>query len=141
MRLLRSWGERRRYEHSMKGFNYRMDGIQGAILRVKLKHLDDWIDARRNHARMCMDSYSPTRLSAHRASGPGCATYQQYSVRLSQRDSWRTHLGEIGIQTAIHYPIPVHLQPAYRDLGYARVIFRSVRPWRRRFCRFRSSRR
>ena len=118
MRLLRSWGEQRRYEHSMKGFNYRMDGIQGAILRVKLKHLDDWIDARRNHARMYGQLLADTAICTPRERAGVRHVYQQYSVRLSQRDSWRTHLGEIGIQTAIHYPIPVHLQPAYRDLGY-----------------------
>jgi dTDP-4-amino-4,6-dideoxygalactose transaminase len=119
MRLLRSWGERRRYEHSMKAFNYRMDGIQGAILGVKLKHLDRWIDARRNHARVYGQLLADTAIRTPRERAGTRHVYQQYSVRLSQRDSWRTHLGEIGIQTAIHYPIPVHLQPAYGDLEYA----------------------
>ena len=118
MRLLRSWGERRRYEHSMKGFNYRMDGIQGAILGVKLKHLDRWIDARRSHAAVYGRLLADTAISTPRERAGVRHVYQQYSVRVSQRDTWRTHLGEIGIQTAIHYPIPVHLQPAYHDLGY-----------------------
>jgi len=102
----------------MKGFNYRMDGIQGAILGVKLKHLDHWIDARRSHARMYGRLLADTAVCTPRERAGARHVYQQYSVRLSQRDSWRTHLGEIGIQTAVHYPIPVHLQPAYRDLGY-----------------------
>jgi dTDP-4-amino-4,6-dideoxygalactose transaminase len=95
-----------------------MDGIQGAILRVKLKHLDDWIDARRNHARMYGQLLADTAINTPRERAGVRHVYQQYSVRLSQRDAWRAHLGEMGIHTAIHYPIPVHLQPAYRDLGY-----------------------
>jgi dTDP-4-amino-4,6-dideoxygalactose transaminase len=119
MKLLRSWGERRRYEHSMKAFNYRMDGIQGAILGAKLKHLDRWIDARRSHARLYGQLFAHTAIRTPHERAGTRHVYQQYSVRLPHRESWRTHLGEIGIQTAVHYPIPVHLQPAYRDLGYA----------------------
>ena len=140
MRLLRSWGERRRYEHSMKGFNYRMDGIQGAILRVKLKHLDDWIDARRNHARMYGQLLADT--SAHRASGPGCATCISNTrcacrsvtpgARISAKSGYRP-------RSITRFLCTCSLHTATSDT--ARVIFRSVRPWRRRFCRFRSSRR
>ena len=118
MRLLRSWGEQTRYRHSIRGFNYRMDGIQGAVLGVKLRHLERWNDARR-------------RLAAtygRRLAGSGARTpmerpgerhvYHVYAVRLAQRDAWRAHLHAMGIQTGVHYPIPVHLQPAYGDLGY-----------------------
>ena len=118
MRLLRSWGEKTRYEHSIRGFNYRMDGIQGAVLGVKLRHLERWTEARR-------------RLAAtygRRLAGTGARTpmerpgvrhvYYVYAVRLPRRDAWRARLREMGIQTGVHYPVPVHLQPAYRDLGY-----------------------
>jgi dTDP-4-amino-4,6-dideoxygalactose transaminase len=123
MRLLRSWGEKTRYEHSMRAFNYRMDGIQGAILGVKLKHLEAWTDARRAHAaayaRLFADT--PVRPPVER---PGVRhVYHVYAVRLPQRDAWRARLNELGIQTGVHYPIPVHLQPAYRDLGYAEGDF------------------
>jgi dTDP-4-amino-4,6-dideoxygalactose transaminase len=119
MRLLRSWGEKTRYEHSIKGFNYRMDGIQGAILGVKLGHLEAWTEARRSHAAAYdrLLAGTPARPPVER---PGVRhVYHVYAVRLAQRDAWRAHLGEAGIQTGIHYPIPVHLQPAYRNLGYA----------------------
>jgi dTDP-4-amino-4,6-dideoxygalactose transaminase len=118
MRLLRSWGERRRYEHAIRGFNYRMDGIQGAVLGVKLQHLDRWNEARRRLAA----AYSS------RLAGLGIGTpierpgvrhvYHLYVVRLARRDQWRARLTELGIQSGVHYPVPVHLQPAYRDLGY-----------------------
>lgn len=118
MRLLRSWGERRRYEHSMRGFNYRMDGIQGAILGVKLKYLDRWIDARRSHARSYGQLLTDTSVVIPRERPGVRHVYQTYSVRVSQRESWRARLSDNQIQTAVHYPIPIHLQPAYRDLGH-----------------------
>ena len=122
IRLLRSWGEETRYEHKYRGFNYRMDGIQGAILGVKLGHLDAWTEARRDRAaaygRLLGE---PVRLPAER---PGSKhVYQVFVVRLPDRDAWRAKLTEAGIQTGVHYPIPVHLQPAYRDLGYVRGDF------------------
>jgi dTDP-4-amino-4,6-dideoxygalactose transaminase len=118
MRLLRSWGERVRYQHSIKAFNYRMDGVQGAVLGVKLKYLEGWTEARRTLA----DTYG--RLLAGTPARPPKVredvrhVYHIYAVRLDERDRWRARLTELGIQTGIHYPVPVHLQPAYRDLGY-----------------------
>jgi dTDP-4-amino-4,6-dideoxygalactose transaminase len=118
IRLLRSWGEEVRYEHKFKAFNYRMDGVQGAVLGVKLPHLDAWTEARRANAA----EYG-RQLAGTAAVGPveraGCRhVYHVYVVRLPQRDAWRAALAEAGVQTGVHYPIPVHLQPAYRDLGY-----------------------
>lgn len=130
VRLLRSWGEKTRYEHSIKAFNYRMDGIQGAILGVKLKHLERWTEARRSHADTYRRLLTDLGAEAPRAKAaaatvqpplerPGVRhVYYIYSVRVLQRDAWRARLAEMQIQTGIHYPIPVHLQPAYRDLGY-----------------------
>ncbi|PPJ63627.1 DegT/DnrJ/EryC1/StrS family aminotransferase [Cuspidothrix issatschenkoi] len=116
--MLRDWGQERKYHHVLKGYNYRMDGLQGAILRVKLRHLDDWTEARRNHAAQYdkllakADVITPTVMpySYH--------VYHIYAVRSRSRDVLQQRLHEQGIQTGIHYPIPVHLQPAYADLGY-----------------------
>ena len=117
IRLLRSWGEERRYEHVMKGYNYRMDGIQGAILRVKLRHLEHWTESRRARAQdyrrlLAADVIAPVERADCRH------VYHVFAVRLRDRDAVREHLQAVGIQTGVHYPIPVHLQPAYRDLGY-----------------------
>ena len=118
VRLLRSWGEERRYEHLMKGFNYRMDGIQGAILRIKLRHLEAWTEARRARAAQYAAALAGSGVVTP-AERPGDRhVYHVYAVRLAERDRWRSHLEARGVQTGVHYPIPVHLQPAYRDLGY-----------------------
>ena len=118
IRVMRSWGEERRYEHSVKGFNYRMDGIQGAILRVKLRHLDAWTAARRARAADYARAFAGTGIATP-VERPGCRhVYHVYAVRLSQRDSTRAALQAADIQTGVHYPIPIHLQPAHADLGY-----------------------
>jgi len=123
MRLLRSWGEEKRYEHTLKGFNYRMDGIQGAILRVKLRHLDVWTEARRARAADYQAVFAGSDVGVP-VEQPGCRhVYHVYAVRLRNRDATRRQLQEAGIQTGVHYPIPIHLQPAYRDLGYTRGDF------------------
>ncbi|MBI4886437.1 MAG: DegT/DnrJ/EryC1/StrS family aminotransferase [Acidobacteria bacterium] len=118
MRARRSWGEHARYEHAMRGFNYRMDGLQGAVLGVKLRHLERWIEARRSRAavyRRCLDGTGavvpPERPDARHVD-------TVYVVRVAQRDAWTARLTEAGIETRVHYPTPIHLQPAYRDLGY-----------------------
>jgi dTDP-4-amino-4,6-dideoxygalactose transaminase len=115
---MRSWGEERRYEHSVKGFNYRMDGIQGAILRVKLRHLETWTEARRARASEYARAFAGSGVVVP-VERPQCRhVYHVYAVRLSARDATRTALQHAGIQTGVHYPIPVHLQPAHADLGY-----------------------
>jgi len=118
MRLLRSWGEERRYEHALKGFNYRMDGIQGAVLRVKLRHLEAWTEARRARAAEYRQAFAGSDIVTP-VERPGCRhVYHVYAVRLRNRDATRAQLQARGIQTGVHYPIPIHLQPAYTDLGY-----------------------
>jgi dTDP-4-amino-4,6-dideoxygalactose transaminase len=118
IRLLRAWGEETLYEHKHRGFNYRMDGIQGAVLGVKLKHLEAWTTARRGRAKAYAQRLADTSaiLPVER---PGVRhVYHLYVVRLRERDAWRSRLADAGVQTGVHYPVPVHLQPAYRDLGY-----------------------
>ncbi|MGE3404027.1 MAG: DegT/DnrJ/EryC1/StrS family aminotransferase [Vicinamibacterales bacterium] len=118
LRMLRNWGGERKYEHRLKGFNYRLQGIQGAILRVKLPHLEAWTDARASLA---------ARYDALLA-GSGVITpvvrpdvrhaWHAYTIRVADRAHYASTLLDRGVQTAIHYPIPVHLQPAHADLGY-----------------------
>ncbi len=123
IRLLRSWGEEVRYEHKYRGFNYRMDGVQGAVLGVKLRYMEAWTEARRTRAEAYRRALLGTeaRLPVER---PGSRhVYHIFAVRLQQRDAWRARLTEAGVQTGVHYPIPVHLQPAYKDLGYVRGDF------------------
>ncbi|HEY3158246.1 MAG TPA: DegT/DnrJ/EryC1/StrS family aminotransferase [Vicinamibacterales bacterium] len=117
-RTLRDWGREKRYEHRLKGFNYRMDGIQGAILRVKLRHLEPWTERRRQVAEWYAAALDPESVRLPKAR-PGCRhVYHVYAVRTDDREKLRDVLGTQGIQTGVHYPIPVHLQPAHADLGY-----------------------
>jgi dTDP-4-amino-4,6-dideoxygalactose transaminase len=100
-----------------------MDGVQGAVLGVKLRHLEGWTEARRRNAAEYTRQLAGTPAIAP-VERAGCRhVYHLYPVRLPNRDAWRTALGEAGVQTGVHYPIPVHLQPAYRDLGYQAGAF------------------
>ena len=117
-RTLRNWGEETRYEHRLKGFNYRMDGIQGAILRVKLRYLEQWTEQRRRVASWYAEMLDRDTVSIPNAR-PGCRhVYHVYAIRSRDRDRLREALTAQQIQTGVHYPIPVHLQPAHADLGY-----------------------
>ena len=138
VRLLRAWGEETRYQHDYRGFNYRMDGIQGAVLGVKLRHLEQWTEARRSHAATtgaCSTGPPPWR----RVFVPTCGTSSTCTSCDSppRREIWRAKLAEAGVQTGVHYPIPLHLQPAYRDLGTWRATFPSPSGWPGRFSRCR----
>ncbi|ASY65985.1 UDP-4-amino-4-deoxy-L-arabinose--oxoglutarate aminotransferase (plasmid) [Sinorhizobium sojae CCBAU 05684] len=119
IRMLRDWGQERRYHHVLKGFNYRMDGIQGAILRVKLRHLNAWTQARRAHAAR----YSALLAGSDHVGTPVEAAarrhvYHIYAIRCGDREGLQHALTTQGIQFGLHYPIPVHLQTAHADLGY-----------------------
>jgi dTDP-4-amino-4,6-dideoxygalactose transaminase len=119
VRLLRAWGEETRYEHKYRGFNYRMDALQGAVLDVKLRYLDEWSEARRNRAAEYRRRLEHTAVIAPREREQSRHVYHQFVVRVRERDDWREKLTEAGVQTGVHYPIPIHQQPAYRDLGYS----------------------
>jgi dTDP-4-amino-4,6-dideoxygalactose transaminase len=123
MRMLRDWGQDGRYNHVMKGYNYRMDGIQGAILRVKLRYLDQWTDARRTHAAQYDALLADSGIKTPVAMPYGHHVYHVYVLRVSQREALQQKLNEQGIQTGIHYPIPVHLQKAFADLGHHKGDF------------------
>lgn len=118
IRKLRNYGSTEKYLHEVRGFNRRLDTLQAAVLRVKLRRLDAWNEARRQHAR----TYDRL-LSASRAIVPTEAEYAEsvfhlYVIRVQERERVRNHLSQRGVATGIHYPLPLHLQPAYRDLGY-----------------------
>lgn len=118
IRILRSWGEERRYEHAVKGFNYRMDALQGAILGVKLGYLERWTEARRERAAEYRRLFDNTGIGTPQERARCRHVYHVFAVRVPSRDAVRDYLHTSGIQTGVHYPIPVHLQPAYRELGY-----------------------
>ena len=118
LRMLRDWGAERKYEHVLKGYNYRLEGIQGAILRVKLRHLEAWTEARRSAAGRYDRMLAGTGVPTPAAMPNVRHVYHIYAIRSQRRQAWQQALQEQGIHTGIHYPIPVHLLPAYADLGY-----------------------
>ena len=123
IRMLRDWGQERKYQHLLAGYNYRMEGMQGAILRVKLRHLERWTEARRAHAARYAALLADCGVGIP-VEAPGARhVWHVYAVRTRERDPIMKALGEQGIQSGIHYPIPVHLQPAYADPAYARGSF------------------
>jgi len=122
-RELRDHGQAKRYYHDRIGYNYRMDGFQGAVLRVKLKHLDQWTAYRQEIAQLYRERLANARVDLP-ADGPrGEAVYHLFVVYADNRDAVRTELERRGVQTAIHYPVPVHLQKAYAALGHRRGSF------------------
>jgi dTDP-4-amino-4,6-dideoxygalactose transaminase len=118
IRMLRDWGAEKKYQHVLKGYNYRLEGIQGAVLRVKLRHLEAWTESRRAAAATYDRLLSGSRVPTPEAMPYSRHVYHIYAVRVRERERWQKALQEQGIQTGIHYPIPVHLLPAYADLGY-----------------------
>jgi len=118
VRLLRNHGRREKYEHLLQGFNYRIDTLQAAILRVKLAYLEEWNEARRRHAAAYRELLSDLDRALPYEPEHVRAVYHLFVVRLQERDALREHLRAEGISTGIHYPIPLHLQPAYRHLGH-----------------------
>ncbi len=119
LRMLRNYGQRVKYHHDLVGYNRRLDTLHAAVLRVKLRHLDDWSAARRSHAAR----YSQLLADVPGVTLPGQAqdvepVFHLYVIQVEQRDELRAFLAEQGIATGIHYPVPIHLQPAYRHLGY-----------------------
>lgn len=124
VRMLRNYGEETRYHHAVEGVNSRLDEMQAAILRVKLRHLDAWNAARRERAAMyherlagCGDLVRPVEMpdTFH--------IYHLYVVRTADRDALQAYLRARGIATLLHYPVPIHLQKAYARLGYGHGAF------------------
>jgi dTDP-4-amino-4,6-dideoxygalactose transaminase len=124
VRLLRDHGQVRKYFHSVVGWNSRMDGIQAAVLRIKLRQLEANNQRRRNHAAHYDAGLGGLERIVTPVQAPGAThVYHIYAIRVSDRDEVMNSLADQGIATGIHYPIPVHLQEAYQSLGYERGAF------------------
>lgn len=119
VRLLRQYGWRERFVSILKGINSRLDEMQAAILRVKLRHLDKWNARRRELARLYDELLADTGLTLPTQPRDAVHVYHQYVIRHPQRERLKAYLKENGVQTIVHYPVPVHLQPAYHDLGHS----------------------
>jgi dTDP-4-amino-4,6-dideoxygalactose transaminase len=127
IRILRDHGQTEKYKHALIGWNSRMDGFQGAILSVKLKYLDQWNQARRQHARHYSDllEHAP-HIVPPREAPYARHVYHVYAVRVPHRDKLMATLAAQGIGCGIHYPVPIHLQKAYEFLGHGRGSFRAT---------------
>ncbi len=116
--LLRDWGQEAKYNHVVAGYNYRMDGIQGAVLNVKMNYIESWTEARRSVAAEYDRRLAKLPFGRPRPPTHGRHVYHVYSIGLPRRDEALKALQEAGIGASIHYPVPVHLQKAYANLGY-----------------------
>lgn len=124
MRMLRDHGQAQKYYHQIEGYNGRLDALQAGFLTTKLRHLADWNRRRQEIAAQ----YDQAFVSIDGVATPVCSdlarsVYHLYVIRVSQRDALQKHLGKSGIGTGIHYPVPLHLQEAYRDLQYPKGSF------------------
>ena len=123
IRSLRDWGQDRKYHHVLRGYNYRMEGFQGAILRVKLRHLERWTEARRAIAGKYHQLLADCDVELPVEMPWARHVYHVYTLRVDDRENLQKALQTAGIQTAIHYAIPAHLQPAYADLAHGKGSF------------------
>src|SRR6202047_4282347 len=121
--MLRNYGQKEKYQHMFRGYNRRLDTLQAAVLRIKLKHLEEWNDARRQHAKNYGRLLGQTGIVVPRAAADYESVWHLYVIQTDQRDTLKEYLASRGIGVGIHYPIPIHLQPAYRDLGYRQGDF------------------
>jgi len=125
IRMLRDHGRTSKYEHEISGYGFRLDGIQAAVLDVKLKHLPAWNAARRAHADYYTELLSNVDASIVTPYEPAHvqAVYHLYVIRTRQRDELLQYLKERDIEAGIHYPVPLHMQPVYKNLGYQQGAF------------------
>ena len=119
LKQLRDHGQSAKYLHERVGYNFRLEAIQGAVLGVKLKHLDDWTSARRRHAKTYSKELAGSGLRLLEEP-PACkSVYHIFPLFTAQRDELREHLQANGISSGIHYPIPVHMQRGFSNLGFS----------------------
>lgn len=123
LRVLRDWGAEKKYHHDLIGYNYRLEGFQGAVLRVKLRYLEAWTEARRACAGEYRRLLADSKVRIPQETTYARHVYHIFAIRVDDRDSLQAHLLAKGIQTGIHYPIPVHLQKGYAHLGYRKGDF------------------
>jgi dTDP-4-amino-4,6-dideoxygalactose transaminase len=118
VRLLREHGAKPKYYHALVGTNSRLDSLQAAILRVKLRHLDRWSEKRAKNAALYDQLFEGAKLTRPYRDARTRHIYNQYVIRLPQRDALRQHLADRGVGTEIYYPVPLHLQQCFAPLGY-----------------------
>ncbi|MBU4491268.1 MAG: DegT/DnrJ/EryC1/StrS family aminotransferase [Euryarchaeota archaeon] len=119
LRMFRDHGQRKKYYHSIIGWNARMDGFQGAVLSVKMKYIDEWTKKRQENARLYNELLAGVKgIQAPKEMPNTSCVYHLYVIQSDGRDGLKEFLEQNGIGTGIHYPIPLHLQEAYKDLGY-----------------------
>lgn len=123
LKMLRNYGQEIRYYHRIKGFNSRLDEMQAAILLVKLKYLDRWNARRREIARIYSDNIRNLQIAKPKEMPYGKRVYHLYVIRHPRRTDLQAYLEHEGVQTVVHYPVPIHLQEAYHDLGYGKRSF------------------
>jgi dTDP-4-amino-4,6-dideoxygalactose transaminase len=123
IRMLRDWGAEKKYMHELKGYNMRLEGMQGAILRVKLKYLEKWTEARRAAGKRYDELFAGTGVATPFVQPNVRHVYHIYSTRTTERAKWMDALTAKGIGSGIHYPIAIHLLPAWEDLGHQRGDF------------------
>lgn len=118
-KMIRQHGEVKRYYHQVIGHNYRMEAIQGAVLSVKLKYLTEWTEKRRTNARLYNELLTDVEAIQTPLEQDNCySVYHLYVIQTDDRDGLQEYLQENDIGTGLHYPVPLHLQPAYASLGY-----------------------
>jgi dTDP-4-amino-4,6-dideoxygalactose transaminase len=118
VRILRQYGWREHYVSSVKGINSRLDELQAGILRLKLTHLDAWNDSRRKLASLYYELLAGMEVTLPEQPEDSKHVFHQFAIRHPRRDALRAFLKGRGIHSLIHYPVPIHLQPAYADLGF-----------------------
>jgi dTDP-4-amino-4,6-dideoxygalactose transaminase len=123
IRHLRNWGQKAKYVHTEKGYNSRLDTLQAAVLRVKLRHLDAWNEQRQRAAERYCALLADTGLALPAQAPWAGHVWHLYVVQTPQRTDLQRALEDANIEYGIHYPVPIHLQEAYRDLGYSRGDF------------------
>jgi dTDP-4-amino-4,6-dideoxygalactose transaminase len=123
IRLLRNWGQEESYKHILRGYNYRMEGLQGAILRVKLKYLPQWTEARRAHGEAYNRLLAGTGVITPAVMPYALHVFHVYALRAPDRQALQSELTAAGVQTAVYYPIAIHMLEAHQDLGYRRGQF------------------
>ena len=123
IRMLRDHGQAKKYYHEFEGYNGRLDSIQTGILRVKLKHLSEWNEKRRNNASLYTQHLTLNNVITPYEPEWAKAVYHLYIIRTKKRDELQKYLSENGISTGLHYPIPLHFQKAYANNGFKRGDF------------------
>ncbi|MDO8607346.1 MAG: DegT/DnrJ/EryC1/StrS aminotransferase family protein [Phaeospirillum sp.] len=117
LRMYRDWGQETKSVHELKGYNYRMEGVQGAVLGVKMAHIEDWTEGRRRVARIYDEAFDRAGVIHAQQPAGSRHVYHVYAILSADRARTKAALDKAGIGNGVHYPTPVHLQPAYAELG------------------------